>query len=175
MTSSEQLGRKLAFKNIDHVILNATRLAQEAGIVADAGGKGRVTIATNMAGRGTDIELDRGVKELGGLHVIATEPHEARRVDRQLFGRSGRQGDPGVVSRFYAFDDVLLSTFLPGWVHRLVSKTAHRQSGKMRFPVVCRFLLRHVQKRAEKLAAFRRKQVSENDQQQRASLGFARD
>ncbi|MDA7639144.1 preprotein translocase subunit SecA, partial [Akkermansiaceae bacterium] len=107
VTSSEQLGRKLGLKGVDHVILNATRLSREAGIVADAGLKGRVTIATNMAGRGTDIELGKGVKELGGLHVIATEPHEARRVDRQLFGRSGRQGDPGSVSRHYAFDDVL--------------------------------------------------------------------
>jgi preprotein translocase subunit SecA len=175
VTSSEQVGRKLGFKNVEHVILNATRLAQEAGIVADAGGLGRVTIATNMAGRGTDIELAGGVKDLGGLHVIATEPHEARRVDRQLFGRSGRQGDPGSVSRHYAFDDVLFHTFLPAWVHRVVSKTAQRQSGKMRVPMVCRVLLWHVQKRAEKLASFRRKQVAENDQQQRASLGFARD
>jgi len=105
VTSSENLGRKLGLKNIDHVILNATRIPQEAHIVAEAGLRGRVTIATNMAGRGTDIELGSGVKELGGLHVIATEPHEARRVDRQLFGRSGRQGDPGSVSRHYAFDD----------------------------------------------------------------------
>ncbi|MGJ8697972.1 MAG: prepilin peptidase [Verrucomicrobiaceae bacterium] len=175
VTASEHLGSKLGFKNVDHVILNAKRLAQEAGIVADAGGRGRVTIATNMAGRGTDIELAPGVKELGGLHVIATEPHEARRVDRQLFGRSGRQGDPGSVSRHYAFDDVLFHTFLPGWVHRLVSRTAHPQTGKMALPIVCRVLLRYVQMRAEKLAAFRRKQVSENDRQQRASLGFTRD
>jgi preprotein translocase subunit SecA len=175
VTASEQLGRKLALKGVDHVILNATRLAQEAGIVADAGGRGRVTIATNMAGRGTDIELAPGVKELGGLHVIATEPHEARRVDRQLFGRSGRQGDPGSVSRHYAFDDILFHTFLPSWVHRLVSRTAHPQTGKMRLPLLCRVLLRSVQKRAEKLAAYRRKQVSENDRQQRASLGFTRD
>ncbi len=175
VTSSEQLGRKLGLKSVDHVILNATRLPQEAGIVADAGLKSRVTIATNMAGRGTDIELGDGVKELGGLHVIATEPHEARRVDRQLFGRSGRQGDPGSVSRHYAFDDVLFHTFLPGWVYRLVSKTAHPQTGRMRSPLICRGLLRYVQMRAEKLAAYRRKQVSENDRQQRASLGFTRD
>ncbi|YCM45019.1 hypothetical protein V2O64_03170 [Verrucomicrobiaceae bacterium 227] len=175
VTASEQLGRKLGFKDVEHVILNATRLAQEAGIVAEAGGRGRVTIATNMAGRGTDIELASGVKELGGLHVIATEPHEARRVDRQLFGRSGRQGDPGSVSRHYAFDDILFHTFLPSWVHRMVARTAHPQTGKMRFPLLCRVLLRYVQNRAEKLAAHRRKHVSENDRQQRASLGFARD
>ncbi|MDB4127617.1 prepilin peptidase [bacterium] len=175
VTSSEQLGRKLGLRNVDHVILNAKRLAQEAGIVADAGGRSRVTIATNMAGRGTDIVLGSGVRELGGLHVIATEPHEARRVDRQLFGRSGRQGDPGSVSRHYAFDDVLFHTFLPGWFHGMISRTANRQTGKMMFPSLCRGLLRYVQKRAEKLAAYRRKQVAENARQQRASLGFAGD
>lgn len=175
VTSSEQLGKKLGFKNIQHVILNAKRLQLEAGIVAEAGRKKRITIATNMAGRGTDIELAHGVKELGGLHVIATEPHEARRVDRQLFGRSGRQGDPGSVSRFYAFDDLLFRTFLPGWVHRVVSKLADSKTGKMRSDFLCRFLLRHVQGRAEKLATHRRKQVAENDRQQRASLGFTRD
>ena len=175
VTSSEQLGRKLGFKKVEHVILNAKRLGLEAGIVSDAGKNGRITIATNMAGRGTDIELGNGVKELGGLHVIATEPHEARRVDRQLFGRSGRQGDPGSVSRHYSFDDVLFDTFLPMWVQRLVSKTANSQTGVMKFPTLCRLLLWYVQKRAEKLASYRREQVAENDRQQRASLGFVRD
>ena len=175
VTSSEQLGRKLGLKNVEHVILNASRLAREAGIVADAGLKGRVTIATNMAGRGTDIELGRGVKELGGLHVIATEPHEARRVDRQFFGRSGRQGDPGSVSRHYAFDDVLFHTFLPAWLHRIVANSAHSITGEMAHPLLCRGVLRYVQMRAEKLAVYRRKQVTENDRQQRASLGFTRD
>ncbi|MDB4265284.1 prepilin peptidase [bacterium] len=175
VTSSERLGQKLGFKDVDHVILNATRLGFEAGIVSEAGERGRITLATNMAGRGTDIELASGVKELGGLHVIATEPHEARRVDRQLFGRSGRQGDPGSVSRFYSFDDVLFHSFLPAWIHRAISRTANSQTGKMRSDVICRLLLKHVQKRAEKLAAHRREQVAENDRQQRASLGFARD
>lgn len=175
VTSSEQLGEKLGLKNIAHVILNAKRLALEAGIVADAGRRGRITIATNMAGRGTDIELANGIKELGGLHVIATEPHEARRVDRQLFGRSGRQGDPGSVSCHYAFDDLLFRTFLPNWFHRLVSCAVDSQTGAMKIGFLCRILLRHVQIRAEKLSAHRRKQVAENDRQQRVSLGFTRD
>ena len=96
-------------------------------------------------------------------------------MDRQLFGRSGRQGDPGSVSRHYAFDDVLLITFLPGWLHRLVSKAAYRETGRTMFPGVCRVLLGFVQRRAEKVASFQRAQVAENDRQQRASLGFARE
>jgi preprotein translocase subunit SecA len=175
VTSSERLGRKLSLQNIQHVILNATRLAQEAGIIEDAGLKGRVTIATNMAGRGTDIELGKGVRELGGLHVLVTEPHESRRVDRQFFGRSGRQGDPGLVSRFYSLDDVLFQKFLPRFLHRLMTKTAHPSTGEIAYPLLCRGLLRYVQIRSEKLAVFRRKQVSENDRRQRSSLGFVRD
>jgi preprotein translocase subunit SecA len=175
VTSSERLGRKLAFKNIDHVILNATRISQESGIVAQAGGQGRVTIATNMAGRGTDIELGYGVEKIGGLHVIATEPHEARRVDRQLFGRSGRQGDPGSVSCHYSLDDILFETFLPGWVNRVLQMPANQQTGKMTLPKFCHLALIYVQRRAEKLAAYKRTQVTENDRRQRASLGFVRD
>ena len=175
VTSSERLGRKLSFKNIDHVILNATRISQESGIVAQAGGRGRVTIATNMAGRGTDIELGYGVAKMGGLHVIATEPHEARRVDRQLFGRSGRQGDPGSVSRHYSIDDTLFETFLPSWVYRMLQMPANQETGKMKLPAFCHLALIYVQRRAEKLAIYRRKQVSQNDRQQRMSLGFTRD
>ena len=175
VTSSERLGKKLAFRNIDHVILNATRISQESGIIAQAGGQGRVTIATNMAGRGTDIELGYGVKKLGGLHVIATEPHEARRVDRQLFGRSGRQGDPGSVSRHCSMDDILFETFLPRWINRLMQMSGNPQTGKMMLPICCRLALVFVQRRAEKLAAYRRKGVTENDRRQRASLGFSRD
>lgn len=175
VTTSERLGKKLAFKNIDHVILNAVRISRESGIVAQAGGRGRVTIATNMAGRGTDIKLGYGVEELGGLHVIATEPHEARRVDRQLFGRAGRQGDPGSVSRHYSLDDVLLETHLPGWLKYLLRIPVNHQTGEMMLPKICHLALIHVQRQAEKLAAYRRRQVTENDRRQRASLGFARD
>ena len=175
VTSSERLGRKLGLQNIQHVILNATRLAQEAGIIEDAGLKGRVTIATNMAGRGTDIELGKGVRELGGLHVLVTEPHESRRVDRQFFGRSGRQGDPGLVSRYYSLDDVLFQKFLPRFLYRLINRAAHPSTGEMTYPLLCLGLLKYVQIRAEKLAVFRRKQVSENDRRQRSSLGFVRD
>ena len=85
---------------IEHHVLNARQLAAEAEIVARAGESGRVTVSTNMAGRGTDIRLGPGVAELGGLHVIGTEMHEAARIDRQLFGRCGRQGDPGTYRQY---------------------------------------------------------------------------
>ena len=92
---SELLSRMLKMKGIEHEVLNAKYHQKEAEIVAQAGKAGAVTIATNMAGRGTDIKLGEGVKEAGGLAIIGTERHESRRVDRQLRGRSGRQGDPG--------------------------------------------------------------------------------
>ncbi|GIS53322.1 hypothetical protein Ct9H90mP29_03640 [bacterium] len=98
-------------KNIPHNVLNAKQHKSEAEVVARAGQKGAVTIATNMAGRGTDIKLGQGIKELGGLHIIGTERHESRRIDLQLRGRSGRQGDPGF-SRFYlSLEDDLMRLF----------------------------------------------------------------
>ncbi|MBL1217429.1 MAG: prepilin peptidase [Planctomycetes bacterium] len=108
--ASELMSQLLTERNIPHNVLNAVRHEQEATIVATAGKKGAVTVATNMAGRGTDIILARGVPELGGLVVIATERHDARRVDRQLFGRSGRQGDPGLAETFVSLDDQLIKT-----------------------------------------------------------------
>ena len=91
-------------------MLNARHVAEEAEIVSNAGQIGKVTVATNMAGRGTDIRLGEGVHDLGGLHVICTELHEAQRIDRQLIGRCGRQGDPGTYRQFLALDDEILET-----------------------------------------------------------------
>ncbi|MGE0608163.1 MAG: preprotein translocase subunit SecA [Pirellulales bacterium] len=105
---SEFLSSLLAEANIAHVVLNARRLADEAEIVAAAGEPGKVTVATNMAGRGTDIHLGEGVAELGGMHVIVTEMHESARIDRQLIGRCGRQGDPGSYRVFLSLEDELL-------------------------------------------------------------------
>ncbi len=108
---SEDLSKKLKKMGIKHTVLNAKHHEKEAEIIAMAGQKGAVTISTNMAGRGTDIVLGEGVKELGGLHIIGTERHESRRIDNQLRGRSGRQGDPGS-SRFYlSLEDDLLRIF----------------------------------------------------------------
>ena len=108
---SEQLSKLLSKRGIPHTVLNAKNHEKEAEIIAMAGQKGSVTISTNMAGRGTDIVLGKGVTELGGLHILGTERHESRRIDNQLRGRSGRQGDPGS-SRFYmALEDDLLRIF----------------------------------------------------------------
>ncbi|MCZ2442618.1 MAG: preprotein translocase subunit SecA [Flavobacteriales bacterium] len=108
---SELLSRMLKLKNIKHQVLNAKLHQKEAEIVAEAGKAGTVTIATNMAGRGTDIKLREGVKEAGGLAIIGTERHDSRRVDRQLRGRSGRQGDPGSSQFFVSLEDDLMRLF----------------------------------------------------------------
>jgi preprotein translocase subunit SecA len=110
---SEKLSEKLAKAGVEHQVLNAKQHESEAKVVAMAGQPGRVTIATNMAGRGTDIKLGPGVAEAGGLHVLGTERHEARRVDRQLAGRAGRQGDPGSAQFFLSLEDELLEGLGP--------------------------------------------------------------
>jgi len=109
--SSEIISRMLRRENIPHSVLNAKQHQQEAEIVTRAGERGAVTIATNMAGRGTDIKLSAGVAELGGLHVVGTERHESRRIDRQLRGRCARQGDPGSGQFFISFEDDLMRNF----------------------------------------------------------------
>jgi len=109
---SEHLSKLLAARGIEHSVLNANHIEAEADIVARAGLPGKVTVSTNMAGRGTDIKLGQGIAELGGLHVICTEMHDSARIDRQLMGRCGRQGDPGTCRQFLALDDELLLTGL---------------------------------------------------------------
>lgn len=105
---SELLSRLLTAMGIEHQVLNANHIAAEADIVARAGQRGRVTVSTNMAGRGTDIKLGEGIDELGGLHVICTEMHDSARIDRQLIGRCGRQGDPGTFRQYLGLDDDIL-------------------------------------------------------------------
>ncbi len=105
---SEHLSRLLRERGVEHQVLNAHHIAEEAEIVARAGQPGRVTVSTNMAGRGTDIKLGEGVAERGGLHVVCTEMHDSARIDRQLIGRCGRQGDPGTYRQFLSLDDELL-------------------------------------------------------------------
>jgi preprotein translocase subunit SecA len=128
---SQHLSRLLSERGLDHEVLNANEVAREADIVALAGLPGKVTVATNMAGRGTDIKLGEGVPEVGGLAVIVTEMHDAARVDRQLCGRCGRQGDPGTY-RFYVSleDEILLTGFGPDRAKRLV-KTGAAANGRL--------------------------------------------
>lgn len=118
--ANEYLGKLLTKAGLKHEILNAKNHAREAEIIAKAGEKGAITIATNMAGRGTDIKLGEGVKELGGLCVLGTERHESRRIDNQLRGRAGRQGDPGMSQFFVSFEDELMRRFGTDKVKRMV-------------------------------------------------------
>jgi preprotein translocase subunit SecA len=119
---SEYLAELLKRRGIAHNVLNAKQHEREAHVVADAGQRGAVTIATNMAGRGTDIKLTPEVRELGGLHVVGTERHESRRIDNQLRGRSGRQGDPGSSRFFVSFGDDIMKRFAPEWVPGMMQK-----------------------------------------------------
>ena len=110
---SETLSRRLEEIRLPHRVLNAVRHREEAGIVSLAGTPGAVTIATNMAGRGTDIRLGAGVAERGGLHVIVAECNESARIDRQLFGRAARQGDPGSARLYVSMEDEIVQRFIP--------------------------------------------------------------
>jgi preprotein translocase subunit SecA len=120
--SNEEISQLLDAAKIPHEVLNAKNQAREAEIISHAGEKGSVTLATNMAGRGTDIKLGPGVRELGGLCVFGTERHESRRIDNQLRGRAGRQGDPGYSRFFISFDDDLMRRFAPDNLRKLFSE-----------------------------------------------------
>jgi preprotein translocase subunit SecA len=117
---SERISGMLSRRGVEHVVLNAKHHEREGAIVAQAGQAGKVTIATNMAGRGTDILLGPGVAAGGGLHIIGTERHESRRIDNQLRGRAGRQGDPGSSQFFLSLEDDLMRIFAPEWVSKLL-------------------------------------------------------
>ena len=126
---SEDLSKILTSEGLPHTVLNARNVASEAEIVAAAGGRGQITVSTNMAGRGTDIKLGDGVEELGGLHVICTELHDSARIDRQLVGRCGRQGDPGTWRQFLAVDDdILIEGYGPKRAKR-IGRRLQRQLG----------------------------------------------
>ncbi|MFH2060001.1 MAG: preprotein translocase subunit SecA [Pseudomonadota bacterium] len=133
---SEDMSRQLKKRGIKHTVLNAKHHKEEAEIVANAGQKGAVTISTNMAGRGTDIVLGEGVKELGGLHILGTSRHESRRIDNQLRGRSGRQGDPGT-SRFYlSLEDDLLRIFGGDKIHAIMDRLGIDEGDHIEHPLI---------------------------------------
>ncbi|MFW6054513.1 MAG: preprotein translocase subunit SecA [Thermodesulfobacteriota bacterium] len=159
---SELIARGLKKLNTPHEVLNAKHHEKEAEIVAQAGEKGRVTIATNMAGRGTDIVLGEGVRELGGLHILGTERHESRRIDNQLRGRSGRQGDPGS-SRFYlALDDDLLRLFGSDRISSLMEKVGVEEGQAIENNLISR-AIENAQNRVEEHNFDIRKQLLEFD------------
>jgi len=131
VAASEHLSALLTAIGVAHRVLNARQNQAEAEIVTQAGEAGRVMVATNMAGRGTDIKLAPGVAELGGLCVIASERHDARRVDRQLFGRCGRQGDRGQFQAYVSFEDELVAGFYRGRLDRVLAFVC---GGRQRVP-----------------------------------------
>jgi preprotein translocase subunit SecA len=169
--ASEHVGELLLKAGLEPVILNARQDRQEAEIVAGAGQPGRVTVATNMAGRGTDIQLHPAVREAGGLHVILTEYHETRRIDRQLFGRAGRQGDPGSYEAIVALDDELFQRFAGKQLLRIV--TGGVRLTKTVPPVIGRALRGYSQSAAERLHGRTRRMTLAEDHRWNRTLGFA--
>ncbi len=167
---SERLSAILHRQGVEHRVLNARQDGDEAAVIATAGEVGRITIATNLAGRGTDIRIDMASRKAGGLHVILTEFHESRRVDRQLFGRSGRQGDPGSIETMVALSDQVLRRFAPVGCG-LVARLAPRWRGRL--PGILAGLLRiQAQARAERLARRNRAATLRRSDTLRRVLGF---
>ncbi|MBL7700813.1 MAG: preprotein translocase subunit SecA [Ferruginibacter sp.] len=159
---SELLARMLKQKNIPHNVLNAKQHSKEAQVVAEAGLAGAVTIATNMAGRGTDIKLGPGVKEAGGLAIIGTERHESRRVDRQLRGRAGRQGDPGSSSFFVSLEDDLMRMFGSERIAGLMDRMGYKEGEVIQHSMITKSIER-AQKKVEENNFGIRKRLLEYD------------
>ncbi len=159
---SELLGRMLQQKKIPHNVLNAKQHAREAQVVAEAGLTGSVTIATNMAGRGTDIKLGPGVKEAGGLAIIGTERHESRRVDRQLRGRAGRQGDPGSSQFYVSLEDDLMRMFGSDRIASLMDRMGYKEGEVIQHSMITKSIER-AQKKVEENNFGIRKRLLEYD------------
>jgi len=182
--ASEYISQLLEAENLAHQVLNAVRHREEAQIVAGAGQTGKITVATNMAGRGTDIKLGRGVAKLGGLHVIASERNESARIDRQLFGRCARQGDPGSAQAIVCLEDEFVSRYAKNLVAYLKKRYAHPVRGPKGkgsngahttndiSSMTTRAVFRLTQLRAEKLALRRRKSVMRTDHWLEEQLSF---
>ena len=159
---SELLSKMLKLRKIEHQVLNAKLHQQEAAVVAQAGQKGTVTIATNMAGRGTDIKLSPEVKEAGGLAIIGTERHESRRVDRQLRGRAGRQGDPGSSVFFVSFEDQVMRLFANDRVVKMLDRLGFKEGEMIENSMVTKSI-ENAQKRVEENNFGIRKRLVEYD------------
>ena len=171
VAASEIASRLLTERGLEHRVLNAKQDEEEAEIVAQAGEIGRITIATNMAGRGTDIKLGPGVAELGGLHVILSERHEAGRIDRQLGGRCARQGDPGCFEAILSLDDPLIQPFKGGlleWLLRRFSKPGSRTVAAAR-----KIFIDFAQWRTERAQSGVRRKLLKSDKQTGDILSFS--
>lgn len=171
VVSSELLSQKLEERGIAHKVLNAKQDGEEADIVAEAGHVGRITIATNMAGRGTDIKLREGAAELGGLHVILSERHEAGRIDRQIAGRCARQGDPGNVEAILSLQDALLVPYSNGLSAVVLRSLVSRFSDKKE--MLHAKWIRYAQKRTERSQSRIRKSLLKADKQMGDILSFS--
>jgi preprotein translocase subunit SecA len=170
VSASRHLAELLAGAEISCRVLNALQDAEEAEIIAEAGQEGQVTVATNMAGRGTDIKLGEGVAEMGGLHVIATERHDAGRIDRQLFGRCGRQGDPGSFEAFVSLEDDLLR--LKPRILGVVGP-GHIRPGSAPSRWLGRWLVHKAQKMAERAHHRMRRDLMKHDESLQNALAFS--
>jgi preprotein translocase subunit SecA len=171
VSASELLSGKLTEAGVPHVVLNARQDKEEADVVARAGQPGRVTVATNMAGRGTDIKLLSEVAQAGGLHVLATERHEAGRIDRQLYGRSGRQGDPGSFEIVASLEDELMTAsrrLLWRWIARACVRPGHPLEGAL-----AGWCARQAQRSAESLHARIRRDLLQHEDHLETSLAFS--
>ncbi|SHF34187.1 preprotein translocase subunit SecA [Cnuella takakiae] len=160
---SELLSRALQVKKIPHNVLNAKQHAREAQIVAEAGFPGAVTIATNMAGRGTDIKLGAGVKEAGGLAIIGTERHESRRVDRQLRGRAGRQGDPGSSQFYVSLEDDLMRMFGSERIAGLMDRFGYKEGEVIQHSMITKSIERAQRKVEENNFGIRKRLLEYDD------------
>jgi preprotein translocase subunit SecA len=171
VAASEHLSALLIAADLPHRVLNARQDKEEADIVARAGELGRITVATNMAGRGTDIRLGPGVAKRGGLHVLATERHEAGRIDRQLAGRCGRQGDPGSHEAFVSLEDEIVAVHA-SWLDRWLARVATRRAGRTG-EWLAALVVRRAQRAAERLHARMRRDLLKLDEHLTTALAFA--
>ena len=161
--TSELLSKMLTLRKIKHNVLNAKQHQREAEIVAKAGLSGSVTIATNMAGRGTDIKLGPGVRELGGLAIIGTERHESRRVDRQLRGRAGRQGDPGTSQFFVSLEDDLMRLFGSDRMIKVLDRIGYKEGEVIQHPMITKSIERAQRKVEENNFSIRKRLLEYDD------------
>lgn len=170
VAASEHLSELLSAAGLSHQVLNARQDQQEAEVVTGAGERGRITVATNMAGRGTDIRLAPEIADIGGLHVLATERHDARRIDRQLFGRSGRQGDPGSYQTIVSLEDELVQTLFGAKVVGLARRLCQQHQALPNW--IARTIVGLAQRNAERRHARVRSELLRIDDQQNDLLAF---